>query len=508
MTDPNANADALPGAVPPRAEHWRCTVRNLGPIDQAEVEVRPVTLFVGENNSGKTWLATVLWALHSDQFPTCFEVDGDADWQSAAAAMATAFRTVRPALGLDDSQPAQPTQPATVPANVAAGAVAGDWPRWAAQLRERAVSRLVTAYLPGIRDSVAIDMPVREAPVGWSAQTWNPGGAPGPALALVRVGLGHDVFSRLGRGLTPNNDKALLQFSAGAAGDILALTAGAPVPQRAFLSGAGYLPASRTGLMQLLPMVAQESARALGRIDPLRHGEGAAPEDGGALAVPGVPPAAGWLVERLMSNFVFAKQFEDLAQLLGDQVLRGQVQAHPNRPSDFRFIPLGTSIEIPMGSASSVVTEVYPFVHLLRTGNIPAFLVVEEPEAHLHPRIQRKLARVLVRLANRGVKLLISTHSDIFAQQINNCLKLGAAKAKLSAERYGNLLTAVNADAEEALVPDDVAAYGFVRIPETGRTRVDRLTVHPEGVAMPSFNEELQDLNREMDLLDAALEGA
>ena len=39
-------------------------VQNFGPIDQAEIDLRPLTVFVGESNTGKTYLAALIYALH------------------------------------------------------------------------------------------------------------------------------------------------------------------------------------------------------------------------------------------------------------------------------------------------------------------------------------------------------------------------------------------------------------------------------------------------------------
>jgi predicted ATPase len=38
----------------------KVTVRNLGVIKEAEVDLKPLTIFVGPNNAGKTWLAYAL----------------------------------------------------------------------------------------------------------------------------------------------------------------------------------------------------------------------------------------------------------------------------------------------------------------------------------------------------------------------------------------------------------------------------------------------------------------
>ena len=39
-------------------------VKNFGPIEKAEIDLRPLTVFVGESNTGKTYLAALIYALH------------------------------------------------------------------------------------------------------------------------------------------------------------------------------------------------------------------------------------------------------------------------------------------------------------------------------------------------------------------------------------------------------------------------------------------------------------
>ena len=55
-------------------------VKNFGPIEKAEIDLRPLTVFMGESNTGKTYLAALIYALHKNfggisQFP----------WVSSAA---------------------------------------------------------------------------------------------------------------------------------------------------------------------------------------------------------------------------------------------------------------------------------------------------------------------------------------------------------------------------------------------------------------------------------------
>lgn len=41
-------------------------VENFGPIEKAEIDLRPLTVFVGESNTGKTYLAAIIYALYQN----------------------------------------------------------------------------------------------------------------------------------------------------------------------------------------------------------------------------------------------------------------------------------------------------------------------------------------------------------------------------------------------------------------------------------------------------------
>ena len=50
-------------------------------------------------------------------------------------------------------------------------------------------------------------------------------------------------------------------------------------------------------------------------------------------------------------------------------------------------------------------------------------VVIENPEAHLHPRAQSKLGEFLARMANDGVQIIIETHSDHIINGIRKAVK-------------------------------------------------------------------------------------
>ena len=44
---------------------WKLRVENYGKIKSAEIEIAPLTLFVGDNNSGKSYLMSLLWGIEN-----------------------------------------------------------------------------------------------------------------------------------------------------------------------------------------------------------------------------------------------------------------------------------------------------------------------------------------------------------------------------------------------------------------------------------------------------------
>jgi len=112
-----------------------------------------------------------------------------------------------------------------------------------------------------------------------------------------------------------------------------------------------------------------------------------------------------------------------LAETLETEVLAGQIRLKPSSSGypDFRYLPQWTNEEIRLSQSSSMVSELAPLVLYLRGLVRPGdTLVIEEPEAHLHPGAQADMAVILARLVRAGVKVIITTHSDWLLQEISN----------------------------------------------------------------------------------------
>lgn len=146
---------------------------------------------------------------------------------------------------------------------------------------------------------------------------------------------------------------------------------------------------------------------------------------------------------------------------------------------------------LPLHLASSMITELAPFLALLRSRNGFEALIFEEPEAHLHLSAQREMARALVKIVNLGIPVVITTHSDTFVQQINLLMHLHGHK------RRDELMAKFGYEANETLDPEKARAYEFVD-DGSGRTVAKELKKEEEGFVVPSLNETLADLAKEL----------
>ncbi|BAI62285.1 conserved hypothetical protein [Methanocella paludicola SANAE] len=71
------------------------------------------------------------------------------------------------------------------------------------------------------------------------------------------------------------------------------------------------------------------------------------------------------------------------------------------------------------------VSQVLPVLVALLVAKRDQIVYIEQPEIHLHPRAQYKLAEMLVETANRGVKVVIETHSMLLLTGIQTYIAEG-----------------------------------------------------------------------------------
>ncbi|WP_406139776.1 DUF3696 domain-containing protein [Streptomyces anulatus] len=103
------------------------------------------------------------------------------------------------------------------------------------------------------------------------------------------------------------------------------------------------------------------------------------------------------------------------------------------------------------------VSQTLPVVVALLAA-IPGQLVyLEQPEIHLHPRAQLKFAQLVRRAVERGVRVVIETHSSIFLRAVQTIMAQGA------------------------LDPDEVAMHWFTRDRSSGETQITTADLQEDG---------------------------
>jgi predicted ATP-dependent endonuclease of OLD family len=75
-------------------------------------------------------------------------------------------------------------------------------------------------------------------------------------------------------------------------------------------------------------------------------------------------------------------------------------------------------------SSSSVRSLLILGLYLRHRAKKGDLLMIDEPELNLHPANQCRIARLLARLVNWGIKVFITTHSDYIAKEINTMILL------------------------------------------------------------------------------------
>ena len=88
-----------------------------------------------------------------------------------------------------------------------------------------------------------------------------------------------------------------------------------------------------------------------------------------------------------------------------------------------------SSFDIPLHLASSSVWEMsnlYFYLGYFMGRRSSRFLIIDEPESHLDTANQIQFARLLARLVEGGMRVLITTHSDYIVKEINNLIMLNS----------------------------------------------------------------------------------
>ena len=186
-------------------------------------------------------------------------------------------------------------------------------------------------------------------------------------------------------------------------------------------------------------------------------------------------------IQKERSEIVASKPFDDIKDMMEGY--------YRSTDDEVRFISKARkarSFNIPLHRTSSSVrglSDLYFFLrHVCKKDQL---LIIDEPESHLDTANQIQLARLLARLVRAGVKVLITTHSDYIIKEINNLIMLSR-----SFDSKSELVKKLKYKKEDFLPPESIRAY------VAERNSLTPCTIDQFGIDMPVFDKTINDINR------------
>jgi len=198
---------------------------------------------------------------------------------------------------------------------------------------------------------------------------------------------------------------------------------------RQLFSNSFLLPAERTGLNLFYKELGRERTTILHHLQKKDINPMELVKD---LFVSRYPQPIGDYIDFLndIHNLKKVKsEYKDYAHLIQKDILHGKYKIEKD---GIYFVPYKSKAnknnfneKISLHMSSSTVKTFFSLVfyleHLAKKGDT---LIIDEPELNLHPDNQRKIARILSMITNKHINVVVSTHSDYFMKELNNLIML------------------------------------------------------------------------------------
>jgi predicted ATPase len=438
-------------------------VRNLGVIKSGAFEIKPLTLFCGPNNSGKTW---AMYALYGclDHFP----LD-------------------KPLLGL----------PTLIKALTKNGEYTWDMRTWADDNYEKIIQLIHAAgkrRLPRIFNvneetfkQSAFEYQITKEELLHTIETkeLNFSLKMGKEIEVFRIAKSensvHAQLTLLKAGF-PNLDNLISNV-------IVKFILNQPATRRVFL-----MPAERNGLHLFFRELRS-------RRSALLHHAGREEFDlnkllNDVLKSKYAEPIADyidWLDELRETGKHHSDSFHIHADSLNETLIKGKYEVDSDglisfTPKKERGVAQNTPMSLHLTSSAikSMFGLWFFLAHQAKPGDI---LMIDEPELNLHPGAQRQVARILAAVANQGVYVVVSTHSDYFVREINSLIMLSRPHSNKA-----SLMEKFKYSANELLDKNKVAAYLFEN------REIKEMEINAEeGIMAATFDTVIHELNETSD---------
>lgn len=462
------------------------SLRDLGPIAYAALELRPLTVLVGPSGSGKTFAASTIYSFAEAGARLVKNLDSP---YSAVVHDGQLAQVVEQLASLPGADWIERLLEGQRPSPPDFGARFGEFMASAAGLAGPHLAGVVAGNLGSLlvsRSKSDFDRVGSSRSFGvalhkeqLASEGVHPGVsiqapflAPDPNLPVETMLKWLSTWRERQR--APEAGETSLDRKAAA---VFALLAFAAALQSRFGDRPLYLPTGRTSLLSTAPLVAFAQAQATSN-----------------LRLAG--PLSRFFPTYFEAGAASDGELETLAIELDHLLHGGRIVATTSLGSvpELRFEKDGFSV--PMERASSSVSELAAVTYFIRKlARKNSLIVLEEPEAHLHPAKQVLLARALARIIHAGLRVVVTTHSDVLVDALGWLLRSNARDDQFRADL----------PEQERLQVDQVGVYRFRHDAELGGFTADPVPYDPDdGFDRREFLDISADLfNRHADLTDA-----
>jgi len=386
-------------------------IRNLGVIEKAEIDLKPLTVFIGGNGEGKTWAAYTLSAIFGQQgYGHYLKAYLDGNTQQRYPTLDSALQQ----LFEEGNAQIDAIQFAKEYAETYINDVARLAPNWMRSFMatDRAHFNDLQVHLNLAETKAEFLERIKAASVQRDISL-------GLLNAVKETGDGILYFYSKGDFLTKLPIKEIQKFVVQEIFQIL---------RRAFYADIYTFPTERTAFIFQY------------RQQKVRIEELLTDTDQSELEQRGTPLVEP--VKRFFDMILRSYQKKDqdreeeinqnpqlgeyvkLADFLEKEILQGTVDFETSElRKELLFQPKeNTKLEMPI--VSSMVKELVPLVLCLRYLVKPnELLIIDEPEMNLHPEAQAKIAEFLAMLVNAGLQVLITTHSPYIVDHLANLMQ-------------------------------------------------------------------------------------
>ena len=477
-----------------RAKPLELEVTNFGPIVEAKIELRPLTVFVGPSNTGKSYLAMLIYALHRfmEYLPLFV---GLPLWKRVSwKELHISDEELESLVAWWDLVEMRSPQDSRIPVPDDIAALIRPVFKYMHEFADDFDTEIRRCFgvdetrqlirHPGKNGAtVTLRNHVQDDEEPFAYQFSTRGKAPEftasiPDTTPLQIERGREIllrpFSRFAREYQDRRDFERVIWEL--------WNAIFPYTIREVYRPAYYLPADRTGVMHAHRVLVRsliEGATSAG----LRP---TAP----MLTLSGV--MADFLQQLIEFDDTPRRRHnrnQDLARDLEENILSGAVSVE--KPDigypRFFYTPQGwkETKALPLMNASSMVSELAPLVLYLRHVVAPGdLLIIEEPESHLHPAMQAAFARQLAQVIKAGIRVIVTTHSEWVLDQFANLVRLSALPQSKRKEFP---------EADAALRPDQFGAWLFKPKQRPKGSVVEEIRIDPEAGGLLADYSEIAD---------------